>query len=44
MEDTYRAEHINVPLLMPSNPTQTQPHLPIIPGVFSTFKLYRKPK
>lgn len=43
MEHTYRAEHLDVPLLMPSNPTQTQPHLPIIPGVFSTFRLYRKP-
>ena len=43
MEETYKAELIELPLLMPTNPTQTQPHLPIIPGVFSTFRLYRKP-
>lgn len=43
MEDTYRCERIELPLLYPTDPTQTQPQLPIIPGVFSTVRAYRKP-
>jgi len=44
MEDTYNCQVINVPLLYPDDPTQTQAHLPIIPGVFSSLRIYRKEK
>ena len=43
MEQTYRCERIDLPLLYPTDPTQTQAQLPIIPGVFSTVRAYRKP-
>ncbi|GFO68499.1 hypothetical protein GMLC_20780 [Geomonas limicola] len=43
MEETYRCERIELPLLYPTDPTQTQAQLPIIPGVFSTVRAYRKP-
>ncbi len=43
MENTYHCEIIAVPLLYPDDPTQTQAYLPIIPGVFSSLKIYRKP-
>jgi len=43
MEDTYHCELIDIPLLYPTDPTQTQAYLPIIPGVFSTIRVYRKP-
>ena len=43
MENTYQCEIVEVPLLHPDDPTQTQAHLPIIPGVFSSLKIYRKP-
>jgi len=43
MEGKYRCEVIDVPLLYPTDPTQTQAHFPIIPGVFSTLRAYRKP-
>lgn len=43
MEESYGCELIELPLLYPSDPTQTQPQLPIIPGVFSTVRAYRKP-
>jgi cephalosporin hydroxylase len=42
MENTYHCEIIEVPLLYPDDPTQTQAYLPIIPGVFSSLKIYRK--
>ncbi len=42
MENTYKAELIDIPLLYPDDPTQTQAHLPLIPGVFSTIRAYRK--
>ena len=42
MEDTYHCEIIELPLLYPEDPTQTQAFLPIIPGVFSTLRVYRK--
>ena len=42
MENTFHCEAIDIPLLCPTDPTQTQPHLPIIPGVFSTIRAYRK--
>ena len=42
MEKTYNCEVINLPLLYPMDPTQTQSHFPIIPGVFSTIRAYRK--
>ncbi|MDY6937252.1 MAG: TylF/MycF/NovP-related O-methyltransferase [Cyanobacteriota bacterium] len=44
MENTYGCEAIELPLLYPTDPTQTQAHLPIIPGVFSTIRVYRKPQ
>jgi len=42
MEGQYHAEVLDIPLLCPEDPTQTQPQLAIIPGVFSTLKVYRK--
>ncbi len=42
MENTYHCEAIDIPLLCPADLTQTQAHLPIIPGVFSTIRTYRK--
>lgn len=44
MVETYRCQPIELPLLYPTDPTQTQPQLPIIPGVFSTVRAYRKPR
>jgi cephalosporin hydroxylase/Flp pilus assembly protein TadD len=44
MENTYNCEVLELPLLYPTDPTQTQAHLPIIPGVFSTIRAYRKPQ
>ncbi|OQX22469.1 MAG: hypothetical protein BWK80_30400 [Desulfobacteraceae bacterium IS3] len=38
MENTYHCEVLDIPLLYPTDPTQTQAHLPIIPGVVC-FKL-----
>jgi cephalosporin hydroxylase len=43
MEGRYGCRRIELPLLYPTDPTQTQPQLPIIPGVFSTVRAYRKP-
>jgi predicted O-methyltransferase YrrM/Flp pilus assembly protein TadD len=43
MDERFQAELIELPLLYPDDPTQTQPHLPVIPGVFSTVRAYRKP-
>ncbi|MCT7955682.1 TylF/MycF/NovP-related O-methyltransferase [Laspinema palackyanum] len=43
MENTYGCEILDIPLLYPTDPTQTQAHLPIIPGVYSTIRAYRKP-
>ena len=43
METAYGCQRIELPLLYPTDPTQTQPQLPIIPGVFSTVRAYRKP-
>ena len=43
METAYGCQQIELPLLYPADPTQTQPQLPIIPGVFSTVRAYRKP-
>jgi predicted O-methyltransferase YrrM len=40
---SYGGEAVDIPLLYPTDPTQTQAHLPIIPGVFSTIRAYRKP-
>ncbi len=44
MENQYKAEPLELPLLYPTDPTQTQVHLPIIPGVYSTIRAYRKPR
>lgn len=44
MENTYGCEVIDLPLLYPTDPTQSQAYLPIISGVFSTIRAYRKPK
>lgn len=44
MENTYGCEVIDLPLLYPTDPTQSQAYLPIIPGVFSTIRAYRKPQ
>ncbi len=42
MEEAYQCEVIEAPLLRPTDPTQTQAQLPIIPGVYSTLRAYRK--
>jgi tetratricopeptide (TPR) repeat protein/predicted O-methyltransferase YrrM len=44
MEGEYGCEVLEIPLLYPTDPTQTQAHFPIIPKVFSTIRAYRKPK
>jgi predicted O-methyltransferase YrrM len=44
MENTYGCEVLDIPLLYPTDPTQSQAHLPIIPRVFSTIRAYRKPQ
>ncbi len=44
MENAYGCEVLDLPLLYPTDPTQTQAYLPIIPGVFSTIRAYRKPQ
>jgi hypothetical protein len=36
------AEAVELPLLKPTDPTQTQAYLPIVPGVFSTVRAWRK--
>jgi tetratricopeptide (TPR) repeat protein len=41
VECTY-GEVVEIPLLSPTDPTQTQAYLPIIPGVVSTLRAYRK--
>lgn len=43
LEVSYRLSPLELPLLYPDDPTQTQAHLPIIPSVFSTVRAYRKP-
>jgi hypothetical protein len=43
MENTYNCEVLDLPLLYPTDPAQTQAHLPIISNVFSTIRVYRKP-
>lgn len=43
MEGEFGAEVLDLPLLYPDDPTQTQAYLPVIPGVFSTIRAYRKP-
>jgi cephalosporin hydroxylase len=43
MEEKYHCQVMDVPLLHPTDPTQTQAHFPIIPGVYSTLRAYRKP-
>ncbi len=42
MEDMYQCQNFDLPLLYPTDQTQTQSYLPVIPGVFSTIKAYRK--
>lgn len=42
MEERFKCEVVTVPLLHPGDPSQTQVHLPIIPDVFSTLRVYRK--
>jgi len=44
IEGMFGAVPVVLPLLYPTDTTQTQPHLPVIPGVFSTIKIYRKPR
>jgi Methyltransferase domain len=43
IEGSYGCRSLSIPLLYPSDPSQTQAHLPVIPGVFSTIRVYRKP-
>jgi predicted O-methyltransferase YrrM len=42
METTYHCQVLEIPLPYPTNPAQTQAYLPIIPGVYSTLRCYRK--
>jgi predicted O-methyltransferase YrrM len=39
---SHVAEPVEAPLLYPTDPTQTQAWLPIIPGVSSTIRAWRK--
>lgn len=43
MEEKYCCELVELPLLYPTNPAQTQAQLPLIPCVYSTMRAYRKP-
>lgn len=43
LEGDYQLVPLVLPLLHPDDPAQTQAHLPIIPGVYSTIRAYRKP-
>lgn len=43
MEKEYGLTPVDIPLPYPTNPAQTQAHLPIIPGVYSTIRTYIKP-
>lgn len=43
MEELYGCVPLELPVLYPDDPTQTQAHLPIIPGITSTLRAYRKP-
>jgi predicted O-methyltransferase YrrM len=43
MEELYGCVPLELPVLYPDDPTQTQSHLPIIPGITSTLRVYRKP-
>lgn len=42
MEKQFGRSPVDLPLLYPRDLTQTQAHLPIIPGVYSTIRAYRK--
>lgn len=43
LEEQFGCTPLSLPLLYPDDVAQTQPHLPIIPGVKSTLRAYRKP-
>ncbi|RMH76943.1 MAG: hypothetical protein D6680_06960 [Cyanobacteria bacterium J007] len=43
MENTYGCQLLDLPLLYPTAPGSTAAHLPIIPGISSTLRAYRKP-
>lgn len=43
LEQQYGLQAINLPLLYPSCPAQTLANQPIIPGLHSTLRAYRKP-
>ncbi|MBZ0263808.1 class I SAM-dependent methyltransferase [bacterium] len=43
-EAKKRVRPLSVPLLYTNDPTQTQAHLPIIPGVYSTVRIYKRPE
>lgn len=40
--DHYQCEIRDAPLLYPSDPTQSQAHLPIVPSLHSTIRVYQK--
>ena len=42
LETFGQTELLDIPLLYPDDPTQTQAFLPIIPNVYSTLRAYRK--
>lgn len=44
IEKKYGLKAVELPLLYPTDPTQTQAYLPIIPDVFSTLRVYKKLK
>lgn len=44
LEESLRLTPVELPLLYPDDPTQTQAQLPIIPKVYSTIRAYRKPQ
>ncbi|MFH0883264.1 MAG: CmcI family methyltransferase [bacterium] len=42
IRDRFGGKEVEIPLLNPDDPTQTQAHLPIIPGLYSSLKAFRK--
>lgn len=44
MEAHFKAELMDIPIPYPAYPEQTQAQLPVIPGVSTTLRVYRKPE
>jgi SAM-dependent methyltransferase/predicted O-methyltransferase YrrM len=44
MKPKFGCTVVDLPVPFPADPSQTQAHLPIVPGVFSTLRVYQKPR